>query len=317
MSKFWMNKRVLVTGGNGFLGTHVCKRLRSMRPQKLIIPRHKDYDLTRETDVLQLFQKYKPDVVIHLAGLVGGILPNKERPAEYFYQNLLMGTLMFHYSWKHGVKRFVAAGAGCGYPELAPNPLKEKDFWSGFPQAESAPYSLAKRLLTIQSEAYYRQYGFVSVICIPGNIYGPYDNFNLLDSHVIPALVRKFVEAAQQNAAEVEVWGSGRAARDFIYAGDVASGLLQAAETINHADIINMSSGEETSVRSVVNILKTIVGYKGKVVWNKSRPDGQLHRRFDISKAQKLLHWEPRTSLRNGLQRTVDWYRTHQQEARK
>lgn len=317
MSKFWLNKQVLVTGGNGFLGTHVCEQLRILRPKKLLIPRHKDYDLTCETDVLKLFNKYKPDVVIHLAGLVGGILPNKERPAEYFYQNLLMGTLMLHYSWKNGVKRFVAAGAGCGYPEFAPNPLQEKDFWAGFPQAESAPYSLAKRLLTIQSEGYFRQYGFVSVICIPGNIYGPYDNFNLHDAHVIPALVRKFVEAARQNAPEVEVWGAGRAARDFIYAGDVATGLLQVGEKLNCADVINMSSGEETSVRSVVNMLKTIVGYKGKVVWNRSRPDGQLHRRFDISKAKKLLNWAPRTSLQDGLQKTVDWYRTHQHEARK
>jgi len=308
---------VLVTGGTGFLGTHVCGKLRTMKTKEIIIPRHGDCDLTREDNVIRLFDNCKPDVVIHLAGLVGGILPNRERPAEFFYQNLMIGTLMLHYAWKSGVKRFVAAGAGCGYPEFAPKPLKEVDLWSGFPQKESAPYSLAKRMLTIQSEAYFRQYGFISIICIPGNIYGPYDNFNLLDAHVIPALVRKFVEAAQLEAPEVEVWGSGRAARDFVYVGDAAKGLLRAAERINRAEVINLSGGEEIAVRKVVEMLKAITGYNGKIVWNRSRPDGQLHRRFDTSKARRLLKWEARTTLQEGLRSTVAWYRAHQDEARK
>ncbi|MFH1478137.1 MAG: NAD-dependent epimerase/dehydratase family protein [Verrucomicrobiota bacterium] len=317
MNSFWRDKSVLVTGGTGFLGTHVCQQLRSMHAKAIIIPKHRDYDLTRETDVRRLFNQYEPDVVIHLAGLVGGILPNRERPAEFFYQNLMIGTLMMHYAWKSGVKRFVAAGAGCGYPEFAPKPLREADLWSGFPQKESAPYSLAKRMLAIQSDAYFRQYGFIAVICIPGNIYGPYDNFNLLDAHVIPALVRKFVEAAQLKAPAVEVWGSGRAARDFVYVGDAAKGLLRAAERINCAEVINLSGGEEIAVRKVVAMLKTITGYSGKIVWNRSRPDGQLHRRFDTSKARRLLKWEAQTTLREGLCRTVAWYRAHQDEARK
>lgn len=317
MNLFWQDKSVMVTGGNGFLGTHVMELLQNKAPKDVIVVRHGDYDLAREADVVRLFNHHKPDVVIHLAGLVGGILPNRERPAEYFYQNLMMGTLLLHYAWKRGVKKFVAAGAGCGYPESAPKPLKEENFWSGMPQKESAPYSLAKRLLTIQSEAYFRQYGFISIICIPGNIYGPYDNFNLLDAHVIPALVRKFVEATQSNAPEVDVWGSGRAARDFVYVGDVAEGLLRAAERVNRSEVINLSSGVETSIHKVTKSLKAITDYPGKVAWNRSQPDGQLHRCFDTSKAQRLLKWTAQTPLQDGLEITVDWYRAHQHEARK
>lgn len=316
MCAYWSDKHVLVTGGTGFLGTHVVTQLEAKSPARVTVVRHRDFDLATEADVARLFTQYRPDVVLHLAGLVGGILPNRERPAEYFYQNLMMGTLMLHYAWKSGAKKFVAAGAGCGYPEFAPNPLQEKDFWSGFPQKESAPYSLAKRLLTIQSEAYYRQYGFVSVIGVPGNIYGPHDNFNLLDAHVIPALARKFVEATDDGLPEIEVWGSGKAARDFVYAGDVASGLLGAAERISQNDIINLSSGIETSVKEVVALLQEITGFPGKICWNASRPDGQLHRRFDTSKARNLLGWQASTSLRDGLKVTVDWYRAHRQEAR-
>jgi len=317
MSTFWQNKKVMVTGGTGFLGTHVVQQLQAKSPSQIIVVRHKDYDLATEAGVVRLFQDHKPEMVIHLAGLVGGILPNKEKPADYFYQNLMMGTLLLHNAWKNGVRKFIAAGAGCGYPEFAPNPLKEGDFWSGFPQKESAPYSLAKRLLTIQSEAYYRQHGFVSVIGVPGNIYGPYDNYNLLDAHVIPALVRKFVEAAHTGAPEVEVWGTGKAARDFVYAGDVAEGLLKAAERIDKNEVINLSSGIETSVRDVVEALRDLTGYTGKIVWNTSRPDGQLHRRFDTSKAKHLLGWSAQTSLREGLKITADWYEKNQPEARK
>ena len=317
MSNFWADKTVLMTGGTGFLGAHTVEQLRLKKPKGLVVVRHSDYDLTREAEVMRLFGDNPADIVIHLAGLVGGILPNRERPAEYFYQNLMMGTLLLHYAWKHKVQKFVAAGAGCGYPEFAPNPLKEEDFWAGFPQKESAPYSLAKRLLTIQSDAYSRQYGMISVICIPGNIYGPYDNFHLLDAHVVPALVRKFVEASQTNLPTVDVWGSGRAARDFVYAGDVADGLLRAAEVLDHSEVINLSSGLETSVSEMVALLKDITRFQGRVVWNTDRPDGQLHRRFDTSKAQRLLGWTAETPLADGLKITTDWYRQHQHEARK
>jgi GDP-L-fucose synthase len=317
MSNFWSTKRVLVTGGTGFLGSHVVEQLRARGSASLFLVRHRDYDLSREPEVERLFQEHPADIVIHLAGLVGGILPNRERPAVYFYQNLTMGTFMLHHAWKARARHFLAAGAGCGYPESAPNPLKESDLWSGFPQKESAPYSLAKRLMTIQAEAYSRQHGFTSTILIPGNIYGPFDNFHLLDAHVVPALVRKFVEAADQGRPEVVVWGTGKAARDFIYAGDVAKGILLAAEKGIGTELINLSPGIETPVRDVVDILKDASGFKGKIVWDTTKPDGQLHRRFDTSKAEQLLGWKAETRLRDGLALTVDWYRKHQAEARK
>jgi len=307
---------ILVTGGTGFLGSHVVTALRERFGNEVFVARHADYDLTHEENVVRLFREHPSQLVIHLAGLVGGIWPNRERPAEFFYQNLTMGTFLLHHAWKSGAKKFVAAGAGCGYPENAPNPLRETDLWSGFPQRESAPSSLAKRLLSIQSEAYFRQYGFVSIIGIPGNIYGPNDNFNLTDAHVIPALVRKFVEAADDGKPVVEVWGSGRAARDFVYAGDVADGLIRAAERIERAEVINVSSGIETSVADVVTELNQITRFRGDIRWDSSKPDGQLHRRFDTTKAKALLGWDARTPLREGLELTVDWYRSHRAAAR-
>ena len=308
MSINWATSNVLVTGGNGFLGHHMIDALKNAGATNIFIARSKDYDLTKETDVQRLFQDYKPDVVFHLAGLVGGILPNKERPADYFYQNLMMGTMMLHYAQQHNVKKFIAAGAGCGYPIDASIPIKEDSFWTGMPQLESAPYSLAKRLLTIQSEAYYRQFGFVSIIGVPGNLYGPWDNFHLLDSHVIPGLVRKFVDATENGDDQVEVWGSGKPTRDFVYAADVADGLLKAAETYDKNEIVNISSGVETSVIDIVKHLKELSGFSKEVVWNTDRPEGQARRCFDISKAQKELHFAPKYDIRKGLEKTVKWY---------
>ena len=314
---FWINNQVMITGGGGFLGTHVVEALAERGVTDPAVIRSKNYDLTLETDVKRLFADHQPDIVIHLAGLVGGILPNQERPAEFFYRNLMMGTLLLHHASQSGVRKFIAAGAGCGYPEGAANPLKEDDFWAGFPQAESAPYSLAKRLLSIQGEAYFRQFGFPSIIGIPGNIYGPHDNFHLPDAHVIPALVRKFVEAVDRNDPSVEVWGTGRAARDFVYARDVAEGLLDCAEHYQEYTLVNLSSGVETSVKEIVTCLRKISGFDGEIEWNHARPDGQLYRRFDVSKAQTDLNWSARTPLTNGLRLTFDWYCKHQHEARR
>jgi GDP-L-fucose synthase len=292
----------------------------------------KEYDLTKEEAVSRLFGDLSgaksgwpgtsvdcpgaADVVIHLAGLVGGIAANKAYPADFFYRNLMMGTLVIHYAWKTGCGKVVAAGAGCGYPEHAPMPLKEDDFWNGFPQQESAPYSLAKRMLHIQSMAYWRQHSFPAIVTIPGNIYGPYDNFDLENAHVIPALVRKFVEASQAGEKRVSVWGSGRPSRDFVYAGDVAEGILRAAEFYNRSELVNLSSGQETTIRTVVEILTEITGFTGQVEWEASRPDGQVRRLFDVTKAQTDLGFSAATGLREGLQRTVEWYRVHRGEAR-
>jgi GDP-L-fucose synthase len=308
---YWSDKEVLVTGGYGFLGRHVVGALQKAGCSKIFIVRSRDYDLTIENNVQQLFNHHYPDIVFHLAGLVGGILPNKERPADFFYQNLMMGTLVMHYAWKSGVKKFVAAGAGCGYPEKAQIPLNESCFWDGFPQKESAPYSLAKRLLSIQSKAYYEQYGFPSIICIPGNLYGPWDNFDLMTAHVIPALVRKFVEAKMNGASSIEVWGTGKPTRDFVYAGDVARGMLKAVEVYNGSEIVNLSSGIETSISEVCAHLISITQQNVDILWNSDRPEGQLRRCFDISKATTELGFEATIDIHQGLSLTVDWFKNN------
>jgi GDP-L-fucose synthase len=313
----WAAKRVLVTGGGGFLGSHVIEKLRQAGCRNIFVVRSREYDLTKEDQVARLYREHPAQVVIHLAGLVGGIGANKNYPGQFFYQNVMMGVLTMHYAWKSGAEKFVCAGAGCGYPERAPLPLKESDFWSGMPQQESAPYSLAKRMLHVQSFAYWREYAFPAIVTIPGNIYGPCDNFDLQNAHVVPALVRKFVDAVDSDERAVEVWGSGRPTRDFVYAGDVAEGMLKAAEIYDRSELVNLSSGTETSISEVVAELVDLTGFSGEVVWNASQPDGQSRRMFDMSKAQKELGFRARTTLREGLKLTVDWYRINSKEARK
>ena len=333
---YWSDKRVVVTGGGGFLGSHVMEKLEAAGAAHVFVVRSRDYDLTREAAVEELFKDLAAgnpagtswpgkvdgsdapvDVVLHLAGLVGGIGSNKARPADFFYQNIMMGVLIMHHSWKAGAQKFVAAGAGCGYPENAPLPQKESSFWDGFPQEESAPYSLAKRMLHVQSMAYWRQHGFPAIVTIPGNIYGPYDQFDLEHSHVVPGLVRKFVEATADGAHDkVEVWGTGKPTRDFVYAGDVAEGILRACEVYDEPALVNLSSGAEHSIREVVDSLVDITGFQGELVWDASRPDGQARRVFDVSKAKSEMQFECGTGLREGLERTVDWYKEHRHEAR-
>ena len=313
---FWREKRVVLTGGAGFIGSHVVEALTREQCTHLYVVRHSEYDLSKEEAVVQLLERTRPDLVIHLAGLVGGIGANKARPADFFYQNLTMGTFMLHHAWRLGAHKFVAAGAGCGYPEHAPMPLKEESFWAGPPQEESAPYSLAKRLLHTQAVAYFKQHGFPAVVVIPGNVYGPHDNFDLEASHVVPALVRKFADAAERGAGEVTVWGTGRPTRDFVYAGDVARGILLAAERYDTPELVNISSGVETSIRELTAMIAEITGFRGRVIWDPSRPDGQLRRCFDIGKARNELGFAPQVNLREGLSRTVAWFQENRALAR-
>ncbi len=306
---FWTNKKVVVTGGTGFLGHHLLRAFKAAEVTNFTGLSSRDYDLTREDQVIKMFEELEPGIIFHLAGLVGGILVNRDRPADFFYRNLMMGTLVLHHAAKFGVKKFIAAGAGCGYPEFAPMPLKESDLWSGLPQKESAPYSLAKRLLTIQAAAYQKEFGITAIVCIPGNIYGEYDNFNFNDSHVVPALVRKFVEATNENKPTVEVWGTGKPTRDYIYAGDAAAGMLRAAEVYSGAHVVNLSSGQETSVLGLCALLKELTGFKGQLLLNSERPDGQMRRFFDVSKAKQDLNFSAGTSLQTGLRKTIEWYK--------
>jgi GDP-L-fucose synthase len=309
-------KQVLVTGGGGFLGSHLVEQLQDMDCAEVFPVRSREYDLVTENDTVRLFEEHPADVVFHLAGYVGGIGANKAYPADFFYRNLMMGAHILHYAWKTGAKKVIAAGAGCGYPEAAPLPIKESDYWNGYPQDDSAPYSLAKRMLHVQSFAYWRQHKFPILVAIPGNIYGPYDNFDLEAAHVIPALVRKFVEAADDGKPFVEVWGRGKATRDFCYAGDVAEGMIRMAEKFDEPVLLNMSRGAESSIREVVDALTEITGFAGEVMWLADKPEGQARRLFDMSKTESLLGYRCRTSLDDGLKQTVDWYRANRANAR-
>jgi len=307
--------RALVTGASGFVGRNLVElmRIRGVDP---ITPKRTGFDLLEQSQVSRMLAETKPDVVFHLAGLVGGIGANRERPADFNYQNLMMGTMTLHESWRAGVKKYVTLIGGCSYPANAPSPIKETELFTGYPQRESAPYSLAKAMSAVQAQAYRQQYGFNAIVLVPGNLYGPHDNFDLNNSHVIPALIRKYTEAKASGAREVTAWGSGRPIRDFVYVKDACEAILLAAEKYDGAEIINLSSGQPVTIKELTETIAEFIGFDGRVVWDTSKPDGQMEKGFDVTRMKELLGFECRTSLREGLRQTIAWFTQNLQTAR-
>src|ERR1051326_4557183 len=306
---------VLVTGASGFVGRNLVE-LMLPKGIKPITPKRTSFDLLEQTQVRRLFGETKPEVVFHLAGLVGGIGANRDRPAEFNYQNLMIGTMVLHEAWRAGVKKFITLIGGCSYPAKAPSPIRETELFNGYPQKESAPYSLAKAMSAVQAQAYRQQYHFNAVVLVPGNLYGPHDNFDLNNSHVIPALIRKYTEAKKSGAREVVAWGSGRPVRDFVYVKDACEAILLAAERYDGPDLINISSGQPVTIGELTETIAELVGFEGKVLWDASKPDGQMEKGFDVTRMKQMLGFECRTSLREGLRQTIAWFCKNHQTAR-
>lgn len=314
MSSFWDERRFMVTGGAGFLGRVVTRKLQERGAKEIFIPRIEDYDLVDPTAIDRLLEDSNPDVIIHLAAHVGGIGANREHPAEFFYDNLMMGVQLIHKAWQRGIEKFVAIGTVCAYPKFTPVPFKEDDLWIGYPEETNAPYGLAKKMLLVQSQAYRDQYGFNSLFLLPVNLYGPGDNFNLHSSHVIPALIRKCIEAEQAGEKEIEVWGDGSPTREFLYVEDAAEGILKATEKYNESLPVNLGSGYEISIKDLAEMIARLTGFSGKLVWNTEKPNGQPRRGLDTSRAYEKFGFKAQVGFEEGLKETILWFREHQQE---
>lgn len=305
---FWQGKRVTVTGGAGFLGFHLVEKLRSHGADLIQVPRSGVYDLRRLDAIQRLLRDAKPDIVIHLAARVGGIGANRGHPAEFFYDNLMMSCQLLHESWRTGVKKFVAIGTVCAYPKYTLVPFKEEDLWNGYPEETNAPYGLAKKMLLVQSQAYRAQYGFNSIFLLPVNLYGPGDNFDLASSHVIPALIRKCLEAKEKNQGKINVWGTGAPTREFLYVDDAAEGIVMAAERYDGGEPVNLGSGTEITIKDLLNLIAKLTGFDGSIEWDTTKPDGQPRRSLETSKAKKLFGFKAKTELEDGLRKTIEYY---------
>ena len=301
------NKKILVTGGNGFLGSALMPMLKK-KCDEVNTFRSKDYDIRKESEIIKLLDVYEPNVVIHLAANTGGILYNQKNPATLFYDNIMMGTQLIEQSRLKGVEKFVAFGTVCSFPKFTPVPFKEKDLWNGYPEETNAPYGLAKKMMLVQSQAYRQQYGFNSIFLLPVNLYGERDSFDLDNSHVIPALIRKVVEAKENDDESIIMWGTGNASREFLYVDDCADAIIKATELYNKSDPVNIGTGDEITIKDLAEKVKSIINYKGKIIWDTEKPDGQPRRCLDVSRAYKEFGFKARTNIDKGLERTIDWY---------
>jgi len=301
-------KRIVVTGGSGFLGQYVVNKLKKRGCHYIFVPRSKDYDLRKEADIGKMLEYYKPDIVIHLAAIVGGIGTNKKKPGTFFYDNLIMGTQLIEQTRLFGIEKFVAIGTICSYPKFTPIPFKENDLWNGYPEETNAPYGMAKKMMLVQSEAYRQQYGFNSICLLPVNLYGPGDNFDSETSHVIPAIIRKCIEANDKGATAITLWGTGNATREFIYVEDAAEGIILATEKYDNSYPINIGSGYEITIKELAQTIKQLTGYKGEIIWDDSKPDGQPRRKLDIELAKQKFGFAAKIDFVTGLKKTINWY---------
>jgi GDP-L-fucose synthase len=300
------NKKIIVTGGNGFLGKHLVKKLveRGVSKENIFVPRFQDYDLRKENEIKRMFSDFKADIVIHLAAKVGGIGFNREKPGELFYDNIMMGVQLMEHARLNNVEKFVAIGTICAYPKFTPVPFKEENLWDGYPEETNAPYGLAKKMLLVQAQAYRQQYNFNSIFLLPVNLYGPGDNFNPESSHVIPALIKKCVDAKEK----ITVWGTGKASREFIYVEDAAEAIVLATEKYNKPEPVNIGAGFEITIKDLVSKIVELTGFKGEIEWDSSKPDGQPRRMLDVSRAKKEFGFTAKTTFDEGLKKTIKWY---------
>jgi GDP-L-fucose synthase len=310
---YFDSKSVVVTGGAGFLGQNVVEKLRSEACKNVFVPRSNEFDLTKRTDIAKLLDQSKPDIVIHLAAVVGGIGANRKYPGSFFYKNLMMGVQLMEEARLHGVAKFVSAGTICSYPKFTPVPFKEEDIWNGYPEETNAPYGLAKKMLLVQSHAYRDEYNFNAINPMLVNLYGPGDNFDPETSHVIPALIRKCFEAIDGKKKTIEVWGTGKATREFLYVEDAAEAIVLATEKWDKSDPINVGTGKEIPIKDLVELIARLSGFRGKIMWDSSKPDGQPRRCLEVSKAKQYLGFVAQTNLEAGLMHTIEWYRAHRE----
>ena len=301
-------KRVVVTGGAGFLGRFVVERLKAFADTEVFVPRSADYNLIESSDIKRLYSDTHPDLVIHLAAVVGGIGANQKNPGKFFYENLMMGVQLIEQARLHGVQKFVATGTVCAYPKFTPTPFREDDLWNGYPEETNAPYGLAKKMMLVQSESYRQQYGFNSIFLLPANLYGPGDNFNLESSHVIPALIRKCVEARDKETPFVDAWGTGSASREFLYVADCAEGILLAAANYDESEPVNLGTGSEIKISDLLQLIARLTRFEGEICWTHDKPDGQPRRCLDVSRALEKFGFHAQIRLEEGLRRTIDWY---------